>query len=136
VYYILIFNINLISNFIFIIFFLFILYIFLFKILILNNKKFISIATGKHEEQKDEHGTISRQFVRKYMIPEQCNIDEVSSSLSSDGVLSIVAPRKEQAPPRNEKSIKIEHTGKPAVQNKQASNEKKNSNGKCEIKKN
>ncbi|XP_070159856.1 protein lethal(2)essential for life-like [Polyergus mexicanus] len=76
------------------------------------------VVEAKHEEKQDEHGWISRQFVRKYMIPEQCNIDEVSSSLSSDGVLTITAPRKDKQETNNERSIKIEHTGKPAIQEK------------------
>ncbi|XP_058796929.1 protein lethal(2)essential for life-like [Phymastichus coffea] len=73
------------------------------------------IVEGKHEEKQDEHGSISRHFVRKYLIPEQCNLDQVTSSLSSDGVLSITAPRKEQSKTTNEKVVKIEHTGKPAI---------------------
>lgn len=79
------------------------------------------VVSGKHEEKKDEHGWISRQFVRKYLIPEQCDVEQVKSSLSSDGVLSIMAPRKEQPELQNEKVIPIEQTGKPAVK---ASSEK------------
>lgn len=73
------------------------------------------VVEGKHDEKQDEHGWISRQFVRKYMIPEQCDIDKVTSSLSSDGVLSISAPRKDKPEPQRERSITIQHTGKPAV---------------------
>ncbi|XP_011298419.1 protein lethal(2)essential for life [Fopius arisanus] len=73
------------------------------------------VVEAKHEEKQDEHGWISRQFVRKYMIPEQCEIEQVSSSLSSDGVLTITAPRKEVPKIEGEKVIKIEHTGKPAI---------------------
>lgn len=76
------------------------------------------VVTAKHEEKRDEHGWISRQFVRKYLIPEQCDIDQVTSKLSSDGVLSITAPRKNQPKTENERTIKIEHTGKPAIQAK------------------
>ncbi|KAL6254586.1 hypothetical protein P5V15_014638 [Pogonomyrmex californicus] len=76
------------------------------------------IVEAKHEEKQDEHGWISRQFIRKYMIPEQCDIDQVTSSLSSDGVLSITAPRKDKPKTQNERAIKIEHTGKPAIQEK------------------
>ncbi|KAK2579616.1 hypothetical protein KPH14_010907 [Odynerus spinipes] len=74
------------------------------------------VVTAKHEEKRDEHGWISRQFVRKYLIPEQCDIDQVTSKLSTDGVLTITAPRKEQPKVENERTIKIEHTGKPAIQ--------------------
>lgn len=74
------------------------------------------VVEAKHEEKQDEHGWISRQFTRKYLIPEQCDIDQVTSSLSSDGVLNITAPRKEKPKVENERSITIEQTGKPALQ--------------------
>ncbi|KAK0098969.1 hypothetical protein PV326_011993 [Microctonus aethiopoides] len=73
------------------------------------------VVEAKHEEKQDEHGWISRQFVRKYLIPEQCDIKQVSSSLSSDGVLTISVPRKDLPAVENERVIKIEHTGKPAI---------------------
>ncbi|XP_033210336.1 protein lethal(2)essential for life-like [Belonocnema kinseyi] len=88
------------------------------------------VVSGKHEEKKDEHGWISRQFVRKYMIPEQCDVEQVKSSLSSDGVLSIEAPRKEQPELQNEKVIPIAQTGKPAVK---ANSEKAAIKGKEEV---
>jgi len=80
------------------------------------------VIEAKHEEKQDEHGWISRQFVRRYMIPEQCDIDQVTSSLSSDGMLSITAPRKDKPKTQNEREIKIEHTGKPAIQEKTQEN--------------
>lgn len=76
--------------------------------------KFI-VVEGKHEERQDQHGIISRSFTRKYLIPDQCNVDEVKSCLSSDGVLSITVPRKQMEMETNEKNIPIEHTGKPAI---------------------
>lgn len=84
---------------------------------------------GKHEEKADEHGMVSRHFVRKYMIPEQCDPEKVTSTLSSDGVLTITAPRKleEAVSEKKERVINVEHTGKPAVEDepqmKQASQE-------------
>lgn len=76
------------------------------------------VVSAKHEEKKDEHGWISRQFTRKYLIPEQCDLEKVESKLSSDGVLSIIVPRKEEPKSKNEKSIKIELTGSPALKEK------------------
>ncbi|XP_043259441.1 protein lethal(2)essential for life-like [Colletes gigas] len=74
------------------------------------------IVEGKHEEKQDEHGWISRQFVRKYHIPEQCDIDRLESKLSSDGVLTITCPRKQPEPDaKNERIIKIQATGQPAL---------------------
>ncbi|XP_076289397.1 protein lethal(2)essential for life [Lasioglossum baleicum] len=85
--------------------------------------KFV-VVEGKHEEKQDEHGWISRQFTRRYLIPEQCNVDEVSSSLSSDGVLSITAPRKDKPNAQPERSISIQQTGKPALKENEKKEEK------------
>ncbi|XP_008202211.1 protein lethal(2)essential for life [Nasonia vitripennis] len=78
------------------------------------------IVEAKHEEKEDEHGWISRQFTRKYLVPNQCDVGQVESQLSSDGVLTITAPKKE--PPKadsDEKVIKIRYTGEPAVTNRE-----------------
>lgn len=79
------------------------------------------IVEAKHEEKKDEHGLISRQFVRKYHLPEEVDAEHLKSSISSDGVLMIEAPVKQIAEDKNVREIKIEYTGKPAL--KQASSE-------------
>lgn len=73
------------------------------------------VVEAKHEEKKDEHGLISRQFVRKYLIPEQVDETKLTSNISSDGVLTITAPMKEVEQESNERTIKIELTGKPAI---------------------
>ncbi len=52
------------------------------------------VVEGKHEERQDKHGFISRQFTRRYLLPPNVNIEAVKSSLSSDGILSISAPKK------------------------------------------
>lgn len=52
------------------------------------------IVNGKHEERSDEHGFVSRQFTRKYKIPENIDESSLSSNLSSDGVLTVKAPKK------------------------------------------
>ncbi|XP_015793008.1 alpha-crystallin A chain [Tetranychus urticae] len=49
---------------------------------------------GNHEEKQDDHGFISRHFVRRYVLPRNCEVDKIASSLSSNGVLSISAPKK------------------------------------------
>lgn len=85
--------------------------------------KFV-VVEGKHEEKQDEHGWISRQFTRRYLIPEQCNVDEVTSSLSSDGVLSITAPRKDKPDAQPERTISIQQTGKPALKENEKKEEK------------
>lgn len=76
------------------------------------------VIEAKHEEKRDEHGWVSRQFVRKYIVPSQCDINQVESHLSSDGILSITAPRKEPLQSRsNERTVKVHYTGEPALTN-------------------
>ncbi|XP_018321193.1 protein lethal(2)essential for life-like [Agrilus planipennis] len=77
-----------------------------------NDKDTITVE-GKHEEKQDEHGSISRHFVRKYILPKQFNIQELSSELSSDGVLTISAPKLEKEL-TDERKISITQTGKPS----------------------
>ncbi|KAK9881644.1 hypothetical protein WA026_017164 [Henosepilachna vigintioctopunctata] len=68
---------------------------------------------GKHEEKEDDHGFISRQFVRRYVLPKDCDYSKVESKLSSDGVLTITAPRMQEDKSEH-KSIPIVKTGQPA----------------------
>ncbi|XP_062995385.1 alpha-crystallin B chain isoform X2 [Elgaria multicarinata webbii] len=67
---------------------------------------------GKHEERQDEHGFIAREFSRKYRIPADVDPLSITSSLSSDGVLTVNGPRKTAEVPertipiaREEKSV-------------------------------
>ena len=53
---------------------------------------------GKHEEKEDDHGFITRHFVRKYTIPANVDAEKLASNLSSDGVLTIEAPKKVNMP--------------------------------------
>lgn len=48
---------------------------------------------AKHEEKSDNK-FVSRQFSRKYTLPEGCEAHNVNSNLSSDGILMITAPKK------------------------------------------
>lgn len=52
------------------------------------------IIEAKHDEKKDDYGIVSRRFVRKYRLPEDCLIAEIQSILSPDGVLNVTVPRK------------------------------------------
>lgn len=70
------------------------------------------VIEGKHEEREDDHGIISRHFVRRCPLPEGYDPNDVTSSLSSDGILTVKAPK----PPKKdaqakERIIQIEHTG-------------------------
>ena len=69
------------------------------------------VVEGKHEEKEDDHGFISRHFLRRYQLPEEYDVQEVSSTLSSDGVLTIKAPKVQKAIEGKERVIQIQHTG-------------------------
>ncbi|XP_020833443.1 heat shock protein beta-6 [Phascolarctos cinereus] len=47
---------------------------------------------ARHEERPDEHGFISREFHRRYRLPEGVDPAAVTSALSPEGILSIQAP--------------------------------------------
>ncbi|KAG8040540.1 hypothetical protein G9C98_002536 [Cotesia typhae] len=77
------------------------------------------IVEAKHEEKKDEHGYISRHFIRRYILPSCHDPLEVTSSLSSDGVLTITAPKKRLLSNSNERIVNIVKTGEPATKNEE-----------------
>jgi len=76
-----------------------------------SGKNIITVE-GKHEEKQDEHGFISRHFVRKYTLPEGHDVSNVVSHLSLDGVLSIAAPRIKEGDDQH-RHVPIHHTGVP-----------------------
>ncbi|XP_067001809.2 alpha-crystallin B chain [Anabrus simplex] len=73
------------------------------------------VVEGKHEERPDKHGFISREFQRRYTLPKDVDPNTVTSKLSSDGILSIEAPRKALPQPEGERVIPITQVGAPAV---------------------
>ncbi|XP_014253812.1 alpha-crystallin A chain-like [Cimex lectularius] len=80
------------------------------------------VVDGKHEERSDEHGFISRQFTRKYRIPKDVDLNALKSNLSSDGVLSLQAPKVSKE--NDAREIPIVHTNAPAVKQKKQNKEK------------
>ncbi|KAG9348582.1 hypothetical protein JZ751_002318 [Albula glossodonta] len=77
------------------------------------NGEFIEIH-GKHEDRQDEHGFVSREFHRKYKLPAGVDPASVTSSLSSDGVLTVSAPHIQGDVPK--RTIPITHEENPAAQ--------------------
>lgn len=69
------------------------------------------VVEGKHEEKQDEHGFISRHFVRRYLLPDSHDIEGVVSSLSSDGILTVTAPKLGEKPTNAERVVPITKTG-------------------------
>lgn len=69
------------------------------------------IVEAKHEEKEDVHGHIFRHFLRKYKLPEQFKPEDVVSSLSSDGILTITAAHPSASEDPEERVIQILRTG-------------------------
>lgn len=69
------------------------------------------VVEGKHEEREDDHGYISRQFVRKYQLPKGYDAKDVISTVSTDGVLTVKAPPPPKALKNNERIVQIQQTG-------------------------
>nr|AEB54668.1 heat shock protein 27 [Drosophila repletoides] len=70
------------------------------------------VVEGKHEEREDGHGMVQRHFVRKYTLPKDYDGNDVVSTVSSDGVLTLKAPpppAKDQA--KQERIVQIQQTG-------------------------
>ncbi|XP_036346612.1 heat shock protein 23-like [Rhagoletis pomonella] len=68
------------------------------------------VVEGKHEERADDHGYISRHFMRRYTLPKGFDAEQVVSSLSSDGLLTVSVP-KPAVEKSNERVIQIQQTG-------------------------
>lgn len=82
----------------------------------------VVLVEGKHEEKQDEHGYIQRHFVRKYVLPADVKPENVLCNLSSDGVLSVSAPRVvEEEEKEAVKIVPIIQTHRPAVVQRQVS---------------
>ncbi|EEB15480.1 protein lethal, putative [Pediculus humanus corporis] len=83
--------------------------------IVVKTQNNVVLVEGKHEEKQDEHGFISRHFVRKYVLPSDIEVSNITSSLSSDGVLTISAPKKTTPAVAGERVVPINQTGRPAV---------------------
>ncbi|KAM8834727.1 alpha-crystallin A chain-like [Synchiropus splendidus] len=64
------------------------------------NDEFLSIH-AKHEARQDDHGFVSREFMRKYRLPSGVSCADITSTLSYDGVMTITAPWASPGPDRN-----------------------------------
>lgn len=69
------------------------------------------VVEGKHEEREDDHGHVSRHFVRRYPLPKEFDSDAIVSTLSEDGVLNITVPPLVSKEELKERIIPIKHVG-------------------------
>lgn len=68
------------------------------------------VVHAEHEQKQDEHGYISREFTRRYDLPEGFRMEDVVSTLSSDGILTIKAPHS-TAIEDNVRHVQVQQTG-------------------------
>lgn len=52
-------------------------------------------VVAEHKARADDHGTVARKFDREFELPDTIDFDTVKSVISSDGVLTFKAKRKE-----------------------------------------
>lgn len=71
------------------------------------------IVEAKHEERsEDNESYVSRQFSRRYVLPDEYNIKDVVSTLSADGILTVKVPPK-HLDEQSARRIDIKETGTP-----------------------
>ncbi|XP_017464910.1 PREDICTED: heat shock protein 23-like [Rhagoletis zephyria] len=83
------------------------------------------VVEGKHEERADDHGYISRHFIRRFEVPKGFDAAKMVSTLSSDGVLTVSVPNPAIEDNSNKRVIQIKQTI-PALRKKPKDNPKEN----------
>lgn len=68
---------------------------------------------GKHEERNNGNSYISKNLVRQFVLPQSHDVNQAISNLSTDGVLTITAPRIVQ-PSIGQRTLPIIKTGLPS----------------------
>lgn len=92
----------------------------------LNDRELV--VEGHHEERNDEVGKIERHFIRKYLLPEDAQLDSLESHLSDRGHLTVAAKKQTISAPVG-RSIPIQ-----AAPRKEAGSKKKASTSSAEKK--
>ncbi|GIY92841.1 protein lethal(2)essential for life [Caerostris extrusa] len=65
------------------------------------------IIHAKHGDKIDEHGFVSREFTRRYRMPEDADMKKIKSFLNQDGILTIAVARKSTEPSKKERIVPI-----------------------------
>lgn len=82
------------------------------------------IVEAKHEERNEDDSYVTRHFSRRYTLPDDCNIKDIVSTLSADGILTVRAPPKE-IDTKNARNIHIQHTGAKHIESESPNHPKK-----------
>lgn len=69
------------------------------------------IVHAKHGEKRDDHGFISREFIRRYELPKGFETENLRSNLSSDGILSLECPHTSAGKGSKARQVQVQHTG-------------------------
>lgn len=69
------------------------------------------IIECNHEEKEDGHGSVQRNFTRKFDLPFGYDMKTVKSTLSTDGILTLKVPKPEN---KLERHVEVEQTEKPS----------------------
>jgi crystallin alpha B len=71
------------------------------------------MVTGKHEERQDNTGHfVSRQFSRRFVLPDNVDASRVASALTRDGTLTVEATKKAiEAPEARKIPIEVQPHG-------------------------
>ena len=69
------------------------------------------VIEAEHVDRPDEHGYISRYFKRRCPIPDGFDKENIVSKLSSDGILTVRAPKVKKEQEVKERVIPIVQTG-------------------------
>ncbi|XP_034942412.1 protein lethal(2)essential for life-like [Chelonus insularis] len=72
------------------------------------------IIQAEHEDKRDRNNYTSRKFMRRYDLPKGVDVTRVMSTLSTDGILTVTAP-KIPIPPPGERIIPVNRSYFPAL---------------------
>lgn len=84
------------------------------EITVRTDDKYITIE-ARQQNRKDRYGYVSKEFMRRYYLPSCYDMNRVRPSLSSDGILTITAPRLTWPLPPAERYVPITRTYYPAI---------------------
>uniref|UniRef100_A0A1A9WS56 SHSP domain-containing protein n=1 Tax=Glossina brevipalpis TaxID=37001 RepID=A0A1A9WS56_9MUSC len=86
-----------------------------------------AIVEGKSEESDSNNGYLSRRFVRRFSLPHDYVADNVISTLSSDGILTVNVPKSPEIEEKG-REIPIQCTRSPSVKANPSEQAKEDSN--------
>lgn len=81
----------------------------------------------------EKPGKALRQFERRFIVPANVDLDKITTTVSSDNILTIRAPYKDVPKQDEGKKVTIEQTGKPALKPQESENKNEVNNNEVNI---